>query len=113
MIRLPLARQAWNSPGFEAVLKREFEQLDAGLLPLQQGLMTSSYALDDNFSTMIIGMKEIPGFIDVTVGIFFSGVIAGCNCADDPSPVEAQSEYCELRLLIDKATAEATVTLSG
>jgi len=111
MIRLPTALNAWNSPQFMAVLKREIEQLDGGLLPLQQGLTASSHALDDRFDAMIIGATEESGFIRARVGVFFSGLITGCSCADDPTPVEPQSEYCELLFAIDKATAEATVTI--
>lgn len=111
MIRLPAALDAWNSPQFMAVLKREIEQLDGGLLPLQQGLTASSHALDDRFDAMIIGATEESGFIRARVGVFFSGLITGCSCADDPTPVEPQSEYCELLFAIDKATAEATVTI--
>jgi hypothetical protein len=111
MIRLPAALNAWNSPQFMAALKREIEQLDGGLLPLQQGLTASSHALDDRFDAMIIGATEESGFIRARVGVFFSGLITGCSCADDPTPVEPQSEYCELLFAIDKATAEATVTI--
>jgi hypothetical protein len=111
MIRLPAALDAWNSPQFMAVLKREIEQLGAGQLPLQQGLTASSHALDDGFDAMIISADDDAGFIRARVGVFFSGVITGCSCADDPTPVEPQNEYCEMIFAIDKATAETTVTL--
>lgn len=111
MIHLPDSLRAWRSPGFREVLKDEVERLNAGLLPLQQALKTSSHALDGPFEAMIIGVTDEPDVIRVKMGIFFSGIVAGCNCADDPTPVEAQNEYCELSLAIDKATAEASVTL--
>jgi hypothetical protein len=111
MIRLPAALNAWNSPQFMAVLKREIEQLGGARLPLQQGLTASSHALDDSFDAMIISTADESGFIRTKVGIFFSGIITGCSCADDPTPVEPQNEYCELIFTIDKSTAEATVTL--
>lgn len=111
MIRLPAALDAWNSPQFMAVLKREIERLGGGQLPLQQGLTASSHALDDRFEAMIIGAADESGFIRAKVGVFFSGIITGCSCADDPTPVEPQNEYCELLFAIDKATAETTVTL--
>jgi hypothetical protein len=38
-------------------------------------------------------------------------VIAGCSCADDPTPTNELDEFCELQLDIDKLTAVATVTL--
>ena len=111
MIRLPAALDAWNSTEFMAALKREIERLDGGQLPLQQGLTASSHALDDRFEAMIIGVADDPGFIRARVGVFFSGLITGCSCADDPTPVEPQNEYCELLFTIDKTTAEATVDL--
>ena len=111
MIQLPRSVEAWNAPDFKDVLKRELEQLGAGQLPLQQGLSASSYALEDKYDAMIISVADEPGSIRAKVGIFYSGITAGCNCADDPTPVEPQSEYCELMLAIDKATAEASVTL--
>ena len=113
MIRLTAALGAWHSAEFSTVLKQEIEQLDGGQLPLQQGLTASSHALDDRFDAMIIGASDEAGFIRARVGIFFSGIITGCSCADDPTPVEPQSEYCELLFAIDKATAETTVTLAG
>lgn len=111
MIRLNKALNAWETPDFEDVLKNEIAQMDASQLPLQQGLTTSSYALDNNIKAIIIAVSESTDFIHAKAGIFYSGIIAGCNCADDPTPVEAQSEYCEVRLDIDKTTAETKITL--
>jgi hypothetical protein len=108
-IRLPRSLDAWNTPGFRDVLKREIEQLDAGKLPLQQALSSTSYALTDSLQVMVLGVTDAPDLIRAKVGIFFSGIVAGCSCADDPTPVEPQNEYCELRFDIDKATGEATV----
>lgn len=109
MIRLSRTLQAWGRPDFRAVLKAEIEQLEASQLPLQQGLSASSHVLDDKFSVMVIGVDgDDVAPIRARVGIFFSGVIAGCNCADDPTPVEAQNEYCEMQLSIDRRTAETT-----
>ena len=111
MIRLSKALNAWGTPDFEGILKNEIAQMDASQLPLQQGLTTSSYALDDKIRAMIIAVSESENFIHAKAGIFYNGIIAGCNCADDPTPVDEQSEYCEVRLDIDKKTAETTVTL--
>ncbi len=52
-----------------------------------------------------------PGSVRVKAGIFYKGVIAGCNCADDPSPIDEQNEHCVVQFLIDRLTAEASVTL--
>ena len=111
MIRLPRALEAWQTPGFQAALKSELEQLGCEHLPLQQGLATGSYALEDPVSVMIIDASEQAGAIRATAGIFYRSVIGGCSCADDPTPVDEQAEYCEVVVEIDKVTAEAKVTL--
>lgn len=111
MFRLRSALRAWGGPAFESELKRELEALDAAHLPLQQGLRAGSYALHDPLEAMILRVEDAGERIRVRTGMFYAGVVAGCNCADDPTPVEAQREYCELQLEIDKATAATTVTL--
>ena len=111
MIRLAETLNAWGTPDFNNILKKEIEQLDAGQLPLQQGLTTGSYAIDGKLNAMIIGVSEEAGFIRVKAGIFYSGIIAGCSCADDPTPVNEESEYCVVQLDIDKQTADTTIAL--
>ena len=111
MSHLPKSLHAWKTPEFMDVLKREIEQLDAGQLPLQQGLSSSSYVTDKPFQAMVISVSEEAGLIRAKAGIFYTGVIAGCSCADDPTPIDEQTEYCVLQFDIDRATAETTITL--
>ena len=111
MIRLTRSLNAWGTPDFKDVLKKEIEQIDAGQLPLQQGLSTGSYVIDGKFNVMIIGVTEDAAIIRVKAGIFYSGIIAGCSCADDPTPVNEESEYCVVQLDINKQTADTTVVL--
>jgi len=111
MSQLPKSLHAWKTPEFRNVLKQEIEQLDAGHLPLQQGLSSSSYVTDRPFQAMIISVSEEASLIRAKAGIFYTGVIAGCSCADDPTPIDEMNEYCVLQFDIDRATAEATVTL--
>ena len=111
MFYLTRTLDAWNTPDFKAVLKDEIEQLDADSLPLQQGMSQGSHASQDGFSVMIISATGEQEFIRVKTGIHFTGIIAGCNCADDPTPVEGHPEYCEVQFDIDRQTAETTVSL--
>lgn len=111
MSQLPKSLHAWKTAEFSAVLKQEIEQLDACKLPLQQGLSSSSYVTDRPFQAMVISVSEDAGLIRAKAGIFYTGVIAGCSCADDPTPVDEQTEYCVLQFDIDRTTAETTVTL--
>jgi hypothetical protein len=111
MLKLAKALSAWGTPGFNQALKEEIEQLDAGQLPLQQGLARSSHVAEGKFSAIILRVSDDADFIHAKAGISYAGIIAGCSCADDPTPMSEQSEYCEVLLAIDKLTAETTVTL--
>ena len=87
MIRLPKSADAWGTTGFTDVLKRELGEMGTDQLPLQQGMSSGNHALDKRLSVMIISV------------------------ADDPTPVEEQAEYCEIRLDIDKETAATAIRL--
>ncbi|PWB48904.1 MAG: hypothetical protein C3F18_11210 [Nitrosomonadales bacterium] len=111
MIKLPNAIKAWNTPDFENVLKAEVQKIDVELLPLQQGLSQSSYVTDGGISVVILGVTETTEAIRAKTGIVYAGIIAGSCCADDPTPVCEQTEYCEVQFDIDKRTGEATASL--
>lgn len=112
MIQLPESLKAWGTPAFRTTLKQEVEALPPAALPLQEGLSASSYALDDPVTAVVIAAEADAGRIDARVGLFYSGIIAGCSCADDPTPTEVQNEYCEVLFGIDRATGAATVNLA-
>lgn len=111
MIKFTTALQAWGNDDFETLLKADIEQLGVEQLPLQQGMSACSFVLDKEINVMVLNVAEASGCIQVKAGIFFLGIIPGACCADDPTPVEAQNEYCEVVFDIDKTTAEATVSL--
>jgi len=112
MMRLDKTLIAWGKPDFAATLKQEIEQLGVDQLPLQQGLSVGSYALAAPITATILSVTELEHVIRVKAGIFFNSVIAGCSCADDPTPVDKLAEYCEVLLDIDKTTATTTVALA-
>ena len=109
MIRLTNALQAWGTPDFDATLKIELEAIHPEALPLQQGLSMSSYVADEKFSVTVLNIFEHEQIIRIKVGIFYSGILAGCSCADDPTPSNENPEYCVVQIDINKRTAEATV----
>ena len=111
MIRLSKALSAWGTPEFKDVVTQEIAQLNASELPLQQGLAVSSYVTDRPFQAMLINASEDGSLLRVKAGIFYTGVIAGCSCADDPTPIDEQTEYCVVQFAIDRATADTTVAL--
>lgn len=85
--------------------------IDPALLPLQQGLSLSSYIGKTPFSVTILNVVDEARTIKVKTGVFYTGIIAGCSCSDDPSPIDEQNEYCELLFSINKNTAETEVFL--
>lgn len=105
------ALAAWGSPEFDSLLKQEIAHLDMARLPLQQGLTTGGHVVEDGMEVMIIRVSESENLISAKVGIFYRSVIAGCSCADDPTPVDENSEYCEMLVEIDMGTGEAAVSL--
>lgn len=111
MARLTKSLDAWGTSNFKSVMKAEIEHLNALFLPLQAGLSQGSYVSDGQFSAMILDVSEDAGIIFAGASIFYTSIIAGCNCADDPTSVDELSEYCEVRFEINKKTAETKISL--
>lgn len=81
------------------------------MLPLQQGLSSASSVSESPFKVMLLNSGEVENALCIKLGVFYQGVIAGCNCSDDPTAENETTEYCVLELMIDKASSEASVTL--
>lgn len=110
-MRLPASARAWGTDDFPAVFKRELaEHTDE--LPLQQALTGTSAVANEAITVVLLDARADATRIHAKVGIFFGGILAGCSCADDPTPVETQTEYCEVLLNIDRAQAETVILLA-
>ena len=111
LIRLPRTINSWGTSAFADTFKIEVQEIDAIKLPLQQAMTQSSYMMDCGINVVLLNASETENMLHIKAGIFYSGVIAGSCCADDPSPLDSQSEYCELQFDINTATAETIVSL--
>lgn len=111
MIKLPEALQAWGTPDFPQTLARAIQNMEASDLPLQQALAQSSYVSDSPRTVVLLNSSATDTLIQVKVGIFYFGIIAGSCCSDDPTPLCEENEYCEVQFDIDRATAETRITL--
>jgi len=109
-VRLERALAAWGSVDFDRELKGELEALSVHELPLQRALAGASRVADQGFTVMVLASAAEGGRLEAKVGVFFTGVEAGSCCADDPSPPGEQPEYCELRVEIDRESAQALVS---
>ncbi len=111
MLRLDKSLRAWGTPDFATVLKQEVAEQGRDHLPLQQGLVTGSYVTDAPVTVVVSSIAELEAVIRVKAGIFYQSVIAGCSCEGDPTPTSESTEYCEVQMDIDKATAATTIAL--
>ena len=113
MMRLEKTVAAWQTPAFEEVFKAEVGKLGMEQLPLQQALSQGSYASDENLGILVMSVSARQESIQVKAGVFYTGILPGCACTDDPAPANEYTEYCEVLFSIDRQTAEATVSLLG
>ncbi|MEJ2463289.1 MAG: hypothetical protein P8098_16910 [Candidatus Thiodiazotropha sp.] len=60
---------------------------------------------------MILRVNENDSQILAIARVFYSGVIAGCSCADDPTPLDTLTESCLLEVRLDKQDAHVSFAL--
>lgn len=103
--------RAWGTRTFAQVLQEEVRQLSVDVLPLQAGLTHGSVACDRVDAVILLAMEETADAVIARAGLHYAGIIAGCSCADDPTPNNETNEYCEVRIEIDRQSAAARISL--
>lgn len=98
------AIRAWRSDSFFKTLKNELEQLESGLLPLEQCVAQGGYVGDHRITATILHADEDAQAVHAKAGIFFTEIVINCGCGDDPMETNA---YCELKIKIDKISGQA------
>ena len=104
MPKLTDSLKDWRTDTFPRTLTREIQGLKPGTLPLRQGSSRGGHVDDSHLEAVVLSLAADEHAIQAKVGIFFDEIIAGCSCGEEPVP---QTGYCELRVSIDKSTAEA------
>ena len=104
--------KAWGQAELKQVFNHELRGLYVDALPLQQGLKQSSVALNHALSASILNAREVGDNYIIHAGLFYTGMVAGCNCADDPTPQDEVNEYCEVIFTIDRRTGLTAVELA-
>ena len=102
MSTFSLLLQCQNKSELQAAFKQAAQFLDAEQLNLQQVVSQGSMALNEDIEVMLLATEQNDQQLIIKAGIFYRSLIAGCNCADDPSPVDTLQEYCEARFIIDR-----------
>jgi len=102
---------ACGTPRFETEFKRELSTLPLDSLPLRNAMLHSSLCVDGSVEPMVLSVSDEADALKVKAGVFFTGVDAGSCCADDPSGPCEQTEYCEILVVIDKASGKGNIIL--
>ncbi len=110
-LHLPELVAAWDRPDFDTVLAARLAALGQPALPLQAGLRHGNYALDAPLSVVPLRRERRGDRLWLRARLFYTSVIAGCSCADDPTPVDTLTESCEIELSLDPASGAAQITL--
>lgn len=105
------ALAAWDTDEFVPRLTEAVRAMGVSGLPLQKALTQGSVALDDDMMIRVLRTEAQDDQLHVTLSIQYTSIIAGCSCADDPTPQSVLPEYCELVLTIDRRSGLATVLL--
>ncbi len=105
---------AWDSPQRDAVLKHELERVDPELLPLREAMAHGNQVAAEPVRVLVLTTGEDAGATGeegsdyrARVGLLFASLVGGCQCADDPGPLEALPEYAELEIWINRRTGAA------
>lgn len=98
----------WNTASFKDVFKSELLSLDTSLLPLHRATNQGGHVDYSNLGLTILSTSESENLINVKTGIFFTEIVGGCNCDDDPGE---SNNYCILLINIDKNTSTCSFAL--
>lgn len=80
--------------------------LPPGTLPLQAGCTQGGLVDDHDVATTVLAVEQSSDRVVTRVGVFFTELVGGCNCHDDPLAVNA---YCMLQVTLDRASGVARI----
>jgi len=109
-IRLRHCLEAEDSESFKHRLASAVKALPAGSLPLQAGCEQGGLVDDSDILASVLSVEQDKDRFLARVGIFFTEIVGGCNCNDDPLEVNA---YCVLEVAINRSDGVATIIPLG
>ena len=95
---------------FARALGPALDALPAGALPLGSGCTRGGMIDDSALTFSVLAVDEQAGRVAARVGVFFTEVVGGCNCSDDPVAFDA---YCVLEVAFDRATGLAEISAAA
>lgn len=104
-VRLQQCLGLTDAQAFARSLAAALRALPRGTLPLDAGCELGGRVDDSDISVSLLDSAEGPERITARAGVFFTEVLGGCNCSEDPLEVNA---YCILEVSIDRSSGVAT-----
>lgn len=104
IIDFTVALNSWGTDLFSSTLIKEIMSLKTGVLPLQQGLSQGDMASEQPTKVTLISSDETETEVIAKLAVFFTEIISGCSCGDDPAVING---YCEMRLTMNKHSGQA------
>jgi len=98
------ALRDWGTARFATSLQQAIEALGSDCLPLAAGTREGGHVTDEGLAVSVIEAADRGACIAVRIGVFFTEVVGGCSCGDDPYTLPG---YCQLQVTIDKQTCRA------
>ncbi|MFW2372561.1 MAG: glucosamine--fructose-6-phosphate aminotransferase [Gammaproteobacteria bacterium] len=108
MQHLTLSNLDLESRSFTRNFKHYLEQLEPDSLPLHRCTSQGGMVDDTNISVSILSVEETESTIEVKIAVFFTEIIGGCSCGDDPL---SENAYGELLAIIDTASRKLTFSV--
>jgi hypothetical protein len=105
MTKLSNSLRDWQTDAFNNTLQSELEALRGNVLPLAEVIGEGNTVLDSDLGVTVIAVEDGEGVIQAHVGVYFAEIVSCCSCGESPPIDEA---YCEMGVIIDKSTAEAS-----
>jgi len=97
MPAFPKTLRAWQTDGFDTALKREVEGLGINAMPL------AGYAADGPVTIRVLHTLDTDNAIQCHVGVWFTEILP---CCGDPQGTMEKAAYNEIRIRVDKSTAD-------
>ena len=108
MVTYTQSIQNFQSDIFKHDFKYFIENISPGILPLFKCTSQGGIVDESNISASVLSITESFDTINVKTAIFFTEIVGGCNCADDPVSVNA---YGELVIGINKLSKEVSFSV--
>lgn len=107
MTMLKESATAWGTTSFASTLKAEMETLRSGMLPIAHVIGDGNRLDDSDLGVIVNEVSDDAGYIYAKVGVFFAEIVNCTTCSGGSGMCD--EAYCELVVIIDKASGAATI----